>query len=354
MKKQLISIIVPVYKAESYISRCIESVLSQTYSEWELLLINDGSLDHSGEICKRYAKRDDRIRYYEQKNQGVSVARNLGIKKAKGEIITFLDADDWVVKEMCEMIIEYWDESLELLIFDYEEVHSDGKKIYRHFFQKKQIDFRSDPKYDIDFFTLSCLGFYKEWDKDALPLWIPWGRAYARRFLESNTLRFPKGIFFSEDCIFNLRCAVNLNYVKYISTSVYYYYMNDQSVTHTVYKNNIIDLLKNYNKLYKEIKKIIGVKEDNRYMDAFKQFIVTTLTYTLWMKPKEEDPIKRKKYYDFCRKYMEIVCSYGLNSFSLKEKMFILCCKYRLFFIIRLYVYLKQMISIYLTKLIQQ
>lgn len=96
MNQPQISVIVPVYNVEKYLSRCIESILSQTFTDFELLLIDDGSTDRSGEICDEYAKKDTRIRVFHTKNRGVSAARNLGLDNAKGEWISFVDSDDWV------------------------------------------------------------------------------------------------------------------------------------------------------------------------------------------------------------------------------------------------------------------
>lgn len=92
----LISVIIPVYNAESLVNRCIDSILNQTYTNWELLLINDGSTDDSGRICNEYSVRDNRIRVFHKKNGGVSSARNMGIDNAKGEWITFVDSDDFL------------------------------------------------------------------------------------------------------------------------------------------------------------------------------------------------------------------------------------------------------------------
>lgn len=89
-----ISIIVPVYKAEAYLHRCVDSLLAQTFTDFEVLLIDDGSPDRSGEICDAYAKKDARVRVFHQPNGGVSVARQRGVENAKGEWITFVDADD--------------------------------------------------------------------------------------------------------------------------------------------------------------------------------------------------------------------------------------------------------------------
>lgn len=101
-----ISVIVPVYNAEKYLHRCIDSVLAQTYTDFELLLIDDGSKDKSGEICDEYAQKDSRVRVFHKENGGVSSARNLGLDNAKGEWITFVDSDDWVDIEWLQTIFE--------------------------------------------------------------------------------------------------------------------------------------------------------------------------------------------------------------------------------------------------------
>ena len=96
----MISIIVPVYNTEKYLDQCIQSVLVQTYTNWELLLINDGSTDLSGTICDQYATKDRRIRVFHKENGGVSSARNVGLDNARGKWIMFIDADDWVEPSM--------------------------------------------------------------------------------------------------------------------------------------------------------------------------------------------------------------------------------------------------------------
>lgn len=91
-----VSIIVPVYKAQATLPRCIDSILSQSFKDWELLLIDDGSTDDSGEICDEYARHDNRIQVFHKQNGGVSSARNYGLDRAKGEWVTFIDSDDWI------------------------------------------------------------------------------------------------------------------------------------------------------------------------------------------------------------------------------------------------------------------
>ncbi|MDF2617290.1 MAG: glycosyl transferase family 2 [Sedimentibacter sp.] len=98
----LISIVIPVYNVEKYLSRCLESILSQSLKEIEIIVVNGGSTDNSLEICRYYEKKDSRIIIIDKKNEGVSVARNTGIEKASGKYIGFVDPDDWIEKNMYE------------------------------------------------------------------------------------------------------------------------------------------------------------------------------------------------------------------------------------------------------------
>lgn len=102
MKKDLISIIVPVFNVEHYLCHCIDSIIRQSYTNWELILVNDGSYDNSYKICKEYEHRDERIRVISQENQGLGMARNSGLSVARGEYLTFIDSDDFVKESYLE------------------------------------------------------------------------------------------------------------------------------------------------------------------------------------------------------------------------------------------------------------
>lgn len=104
-----ISVIVPVYNTEKYLQRCVDSILAQTFTDFELLLIDDGSIDSSGAICDEYAQADSRVRVFHKENGGVSSARNLGLDNAQGEWITFVDSDDWVYPCWLQNFVDNWD-----------------------------------------------------------------------------------------------------------------------------------------------------------------------------------------------------------------------------------------------------
>ncbi|MFA7615942.1 MAG: glycosyltransferase family 2 protein [Weeksellaceae bacterium] len=99
-----LSVIIPVYNSEKYLDKCIDSVLSQSFIDFELLLINDGSTDNSGNICDEYAQKDKRVKVFHQQNKGVSTARNIGIEKSNGEWLTFIDSDDWIEENYFEIL----------------------------------------------------------------------------------------------------------------------------------------------------------------------------------------------------------------------------------------------------------
>ena len=102
----MVTIIVPIYNAEKTLHRCIDSVLCQEYSDFELLLVNDGSSDSSGDICREYAQKDSRIQLIDKPNTGVSASRNLAISMARGTYLQFLDSDDWITPNATRLLVE--------------------------------------------------------------------------------------------------------------------------------------------------------------------------------------------------------------------------------------------------------
>lgn len=126
MKK--ISVIVPVYNTEKYIKKCIRSIIEQTLKEIEIIIVNDGSKDKSLEIIKDLMKQDRRIKLINKENEGVSSARNSGIKMAKGKYIQFIDSDDWIEKEFLEKMYDFAEkENVDIVVSDYYEDYSNGK-----------------------------------------------------------------------------------------------------------------------------------------------------------------------------------------------------------------------------------
>ena len=140
MYSETVSIIIPVYNCEKYITRCLDSLINQTYSNIEIILVNDGSNDKSEDIIKAFAKNDNRIKLYSQINQGVSVARNTGLDKATGEYIMFVDADDYIELDMVDELIKPIQNENTIVFCDNTEIWSkniDERKLFGEISEKR-------------------------------------------------------------------------------------------------------------------------------------------------------------------------------------------------------------------------
>ena len=156
MADSKISIIVPVYNVERFLRKCIDCILAQTFIDFELLLINDGSKDNSGAICDEYGAKDSRIRVFHKKNGGVSSARNLGLDNAKGEWVIFMDADDFwcdntILEQLYSNAIEY---NIDIVRGEYKAVDSEGNLLFERPIPSKKMEFANT--------VLSPSRFYKD------------------------------------------------------------------------------------------------------------------------------------------------------------------------------------------------
>ena len=209
MNNPLITVIVPVYKVERYLPRCIESILRQTYTNFELILVDDGTPDRSGIICDRYAEKDSRIRVIHKENGGVSTARNAGIDAAKGEWITFIDSDDWVLENYLMVLTEK--------IGDYEYDLVVGAKENRGINVMPQ----GTPPKTINTMQNNDINDLKVFD--GVEYMGPWMKLFSVKILRENDIRFIQGIAMGEDAIF---VAEYLRWCKkiYMSGEVIYRY----------------------------------------------------------------------------------------------------------------------------------
>lgn len=195
----LISIIIPVYNTEKYIRRCIDSVIAQSYSDWELILVDDGSTDESGKICDEYVEKDERIRVFHKENGGVSSARNVGLDNANGEWVTFVDSDDYLQNDALEVLLGHLSAGTDLIIGGYKILDECGEVIYvvddnvnGVISRKTAIEWMYQPKH-LRYFGYICSKLYK------------------RRIIEEEHLRFCEGLFFNEDRLFAIEYLSKIN-----------------------------------------------------------------------------------------------------------------------------------------------
>lgn len=226
----VISVIVPVYNVECYLHRCVQSVLAQSYSDWELLLINDGSNDDSGIICDTYSQQDKRIKYFLKPNGGVSSARNLGLIHALGDWVMFLDSDDWLDPECLNVCLnEVTCNDLDLVQFNHTLVYENGRTFIK---QRCSTDILSPDQYlDNGIFNV-CAG----------------GGLYKHSIIKNQSIEFPLNLKLAEDQIFILSVIKNASRVRYLDSAMYYYYQNDNSAVHN---KRSMDMLNSCNELIK-------------------------------------------------------------------------------------------------------
>lgn len=207
MEMPFISIIVPVYNAENCLSRCVESLLGQSYTSFELILVDDGSSDNSLSICKRFAA-DKRVKIIHQENGGVSSARNKGLELAKGDYVAFVDADDWVNKDYLSSFVQDHADA-DLLVGGYECI--EGKLHAVVAIEEKTYR----DKDEIALFLERKLG--------NIVLQVPWGKLFKRDILVANEMRFDNQMFFGEDTLFVQEYLLFVRSIKSISPANYVY-----------------------------------------------------------------------------------------------------------------------------------
>lgn len=233
----LVSIIIPVYNAQKYLSDCVSSVLNQTYRNLEILLIDDGSTDHSGDICDRYAASDTRIKAYHKKNAGLSFSRNFGIQHSHGDYMMFLDADDFIVPNMIEDLLNICIENAaDLCISGFYRVSDQGtiiscKKYNYQIFEKDQVKNELLPK---------MIGS-RPGRKDCIYS-MAWGKLYSSSSVkESHVLFQSERIIKAEDIAFQIDYLPFVQKAVIINNCYYKHRETSSSVTVKNRKNHLAD-----------------------------------------------------------------------------------------------------------------
>lgn len=292
--KPKVSVIIPVYNAEKFIERCISSVLDQSFTSFELILVNDGSTDGSGEICERLAQNNKKISYYSKKNGGASSARNHALHFANGEFVTFIDSDDHISKNY-----------LSELLKAQAETDADWTACsYRNFNNAKS----------------SYRGNVAEWNKDiyvsgdkvkkllaSKVLACPSGKRalasstcklYRRSILVDNDLRFDEKLMTCEDQMFNLRYVEYIKSFKYIYKYLYYRNVNDGSLF-TGFRPH---MLKEYTYLFRRYEQIVselGFVPISQHQFILEKICECLRLYVFHNDNKESRKCINKKFWEF-------------------------------------------------------
>lgn len=211
--KPIISVILPVYNQEKYLSKCLESIIKQTFDDFEVLLIDDGSFDSSPQLCDSWKEKDCRIRVFHTKNGGVSSARNYGIDQSRGEYIVFIDPDDYVASNYLLDLLELLPiegDGNGFVVQGYEKIYDDSGVIEKKVFQSCRYS-------SADIATLLK-------SKELGDMFSPWAKLFKRCFLNQYNLRFESSLKYFEDVLFILNCIYCSEYII-VGNSTDYCYM---------------------------------------------------------------------------------------------------------------------------------
>ena len=272
-----ISIIVPVYNAEQYLPKCLDSILNQTYKYLEVICINDGSCDNSINILNQYKAQDSRMVVINKSNEGVSATRNCGLKQATGEYFMFVDADDWIEPDTCEKVLTVMeDNNADIVMWSYvsERGFSSSPKtifpndcVFENPNELKQIHRR----------FIGLVGDELAHPELADSLSTVWGKLYKKSLLETSKVEFidlaELGTY--EDGMFNLQIFQNVNKIAYISKCFYHYRKTNQTSVTSVYKENLFG---QWQTLYKKMGQYIDANRlPEIYHEALKNRIALSI-----------------------------------------------------------------------------
>lgn len=296
MNQNMVSIVIPIYNVpEKFLRKCIESAINQTYKNIEIILVDDGSTDKSGEICDEYKKSDNRIKVIHKGNAGLSAARNTGFKYARGKWITFVDGDDWIEKDMCESICNsIANNNIDMCFFgvyrDYGEnsvemkySYIDGKVYTANECKNLQEDV-------LDFNKNIACAYAKFFKMD-----------YLKKFEIIHNEELKKG---AEGIEFNLRAFEHLNSVLFIKKYYYHYIYNEESISSKCDEENIYFVIK----CFRKIKEYI-LKSNNRerLLEKFYNrmlYVIVTTAISGYFNPLNKEKYKVKK--EKIKQYLEI------------------------------------------------
>lgn len=333
MNNSKISIIVPVYNVEKYLEECLESLVNQTYKNIEILLIDDGSKDNSGKICDEYAEKDKRIKSIHQKNSGVSKTRNNGIELASGDYVMFVDSDDWLEKNACELLInEVKNQNKDMIIFNFCKEFK-NKCIKNPDYQNISDDFDIKKiQAKILAPTMNVPGIAGKGYS------LTWNKIISKTVLKNNRFLFEEKKAVFEDGIFYYLLLENKIKIGFLNEYLYHYRIIPSSLSHS-YNKDIFEINELVVKNIKEQKE--NHKNDLYYDEslAIRQLLNLIYVISLNINTKNDkrslfEKIKLLKNELNKKENKEIYNKIKLNNLDKKLKIYYMLFKYRMYYTI--------------------
>lgn len=277
-----VSIVIPIYNAEKYLERCVTSCLEQSLREIQIILVNDGSQDASLKLCRKFEKMDSRILVIDKQNTGVSSTRNKGLEYAEGTYVLFVDADDHLASDMCEILVNSMQEGVDLSVCGYYRETSTEKTLQS---SNKKAIYHENQKLD----ALRAM-------KDDNLLFVCWNKLFRRELI---TEQFLEDMTFGEDCVFNMNYIKGCRGICVLPYAGYYYNVDNEASAMKRYHKNMLNMC------YKEYESICSIQTGSlelsrfaadHFMDNIWYFVLPAILNSNAMEEKG----KRKEFQEVC------------------------------------------------------
>lgn len=315
----MISIVVPVYNVEKYLDRCVSSLVDQSYKDIEIILVDDGSSDSSGSICDKWAEKDDRIKVRHQENSGVSVTRNVALEIASGEFIAFVDADDYIDKDMLLKLISAMDDNTDMTVCGFKTVYEGASD-----------SVSCDSLQTVD--KQKAIRNIISNDAWGLVIWNKLIRRSAVYSENGKAVLFCKDFFIGEDALWILMVCNNCRKVSYVPEALYYYIKRQGSAVFKSKRERLIEsCISRYDSALRGYDFLVDAGNPYAYM-MFRRcvFSARDIACECYFKGKDDS------YYDWMKKFFSALRNYNKMTRKSEDKMFILK-NYLLYYSMRLH-----------------
>lgn len=318
----LISVVVPVYNVSRYLSECVNSIMHQTYTNLEIILIDDGSTDNSGQICDSFLKKDDRIKVFHKKNSGLGLTRNYGIDRSSGRYIIFVDSDDYLGKEAIEKLVESAiNGQYDTIIGGYKRI-TDKKELISICKYNNEAFYNKKIQTDLLTHMLGNLPT----KKDSIKMSV-WNNLFDVNIIKQNDLKFcSERKYISEDLVWDCDYFKFAKKVKVIDSSEYFYRFNPSSLSNSYRKNKFQLSVNLYNYVQELIKKM-NLPQEAQYR-LQKQFFVNVRS-SIEQELFNRREIAIKNINSMCKNttLIDVMKEYPIKKLGIKQQIFLYLLK---------------------------
>lgn len=303
----MLSVIIPVYNAEKFLVKCVDSVVGQTYKDTEILLIDDGSKDNSPAMCDEYAQKYKNIRVFHKPNGGATSAYMLGIRECHGDFVTFVDSDDWLEPDMYESMMPYFeDNEINMVFCGYDKVSEKETEIIKFGIQSGVCD------------RTSLYSFFNKPNEEAVSV-SRWNKIFRTQDIRELLPYLDEQIRFAEDNLFCL--AFMIKFFKkgyFVDKIMYHYYFNDKSVSTNMNESKIDQL----NKAHSKLLEIDDKKEYVKLINAmYIEFVFRIFRTVIPSNMKYSEKIKQMKYVLNSKNFADAKDNCVWNCYNAKQKL---------------------------------